>query len=123
MLRSRLQKLGCWFGLLAILLTALAPAVSQGLAAHERLSVALSANCSANTGPSAPAVPRQPALHLDACDYCSLAAAHAAAPPPANATALHLAPGAVAPAVVLLAAPPAPLRYSVAQPRAPPTLS
>jgi hypothetical protein len=41
MFRVRIQKLGSLLGLLAILMTALAPTVSQVLASHHRLNDAL----------------------------------------------------------------------------------
>jgi hypothetical protein len=40
MLRLRLQKIGSLLGLLAILMSTLAPTVSQALAAHDRLGQA-----------------------------------------------------------------------------------
>ena len=48
MLRLRLQKIGSLLGLLAILMSTLAPTVSQALAAHDRLGQALATYCSAD---------------------------------------------------------------------------
>jgi hypothetical protein len=43
MFRRRLQKIGSLLGLLAILMSTLAPTVSQALAAHDRVELALAA--------------------------------------------------------------------------------
>jgi hypothetical protein len=79
MFLRRLRKIGSLLGLLAILMTTLAPTVSQALAGHDRLGQALNTVCSTD-----PAFTRAAetgtrsshfiALHWQACDYCSLLA-------------------------------------------------
>lgn len=78
MFRRRLLKLGSLLGLLAILMTSIAPAVSHALASHDRLGQALSTYCSADpafseAGNSHP-TPHSDALHGQACGYCGLLA-------------------------------------------------
>jgi hypothetical protein len=78
MLRLRLQKIGSLLGLLAILMSTLAPTVSQALAAHDRLGQALATYCSADpdnsqvekTDKSSPS----PTWHWQACAYCGMLA-------------------------------------------------
>jgi hypothetical protein len=126
MLRVRLQKLGSLLGLLAILMTALAPTVSQVLASHHRLSNALATYCSAEATVDSSAHDGKPAHsgtpHWQACPYCSLLA-H-----------VPLLPGGVVPLAVMLsvarvAVPHAPIDvrarfvHTAAQPRAPPVFS
>jgi hypothetical protein len=127
MLRLRLQRLGSLLGLIAILMSTLAPTISQALAAREQLDSELHVYCTvagtANGAATDTTHPSShPALHLDACAYCGLAAHLAGLPPagplPAPAMALTQAlpvnPQTEAPALA---------RYRTAQPRAPPTLS
>jgi len=125
MLRIRLQKLGSLLGLLAILLSTLAPTVSQTLAAHHRLGEALATYCTVD--PAAASSSRDNgdhslAQHWQACPYCSLLA-H-----------VPVLPGASVPFAVTLAvarAGGAPVAHDVralvahtaAQPRAPPAFS
>lgn len=71
MFHRRLRKIGSLLGLLAILMTTLAPAVSHALVSHDRLGRALDTFCTA--GPGSPS-PHSAPLHGQACDYCSLLA-------------------------------------------------
>jgi hypothetical protein len=125
MSRIRLQKIGSLLGLLAILLSTLAPTVSQTLAAHQRLSVALATYCTVD--PAAASSSRDNgdhsiAQHWQACPYCSLLA-H-----------VPVLPGASVPFAVTLAVARTsgtPVRHEIrvlvahtaAQPRAPPAFS
>ncbi|CAN7294479.1 DUF2946 domain-containing protein [Caballeronia sp. dw_19] len=91
MRRRLVRKFGSLIGLLAILMTALAPAVSQALASGAQPETILSAFCSAGSqaaqaGTNHP-IPSQhsAAGHWDACGYCNLAAHSPAAPPCAGA--------------------------------------
>src|ERR1700744_6532529 len=78
MLRLRLQKIGSLLGLLAILMSTLAPSLSQALAAHDRLGQALATYCSADpdnsqvekTDKSSPS----PTWHLQGRAYCGMLA-------------------------------------------------
>ncbi|PCE22918.1 hypothetical protein BWP39_24865 [Paraburkholderia acidicola] len=70
----RLQRIGSFLALFAMLLATLAPTVSQALEAHGRLDTALRYYCSAQTpadgtGHSAP---DSTGFHWQACGYCSL---------------------------------------------------
>src|SRR5262249_11600152 len=97
MLRLRLQKLGSILGLLAILMTTFAPAISQALAANDRVDALLGAFCSVHNATSfaqanqvdqpdhsksSPSLP-----HLDACGFCHFFS---------HATAVHSANAALA---------------------------
>jgi hypothetical protein len=114
MLRLRLQKIGSLLGLLAILMTTLAPAISQVLAADDRLGQALATYCSADLD-AGPVLPdgrssHSPAFHWQACAYCGMFA-H-----------LPVLPG-VATVFVASVAIYFPPFYTAAQPRAPPVFS
>jgi hypothetical protein len=78
MLRLRLQKIGSLLGLLAILMSTLAPTISQALAAHDRLGQALATYCSADPANSQAAhdskSPNSSAFHWQACAYCGMLA-------------------------------------------------
>lgn len=126
MLRLRLQKIGSWLGLLAILMSTLAPTVSQALAAHDRLGQALATYCSAEPDNSPAAhdgkSPHSPAFHWQACAYCGMLA-HAPVLP-GTATVFAAAVSVVrAPIVTTRVAIHVPLVYTAAQPRAPPVFS
>jgi hypothetical protein len=126
MLRLRLQKIGSWLGLLAILMSTLAPTVSQALAAHDRLGNALATYCSADPDSSPVAhdgKPSQPhAFHWQACAYCGMFA-HAPVLP-GTATVFTAALSiARAPVVESHDAVYVPHFYTAAQPRAPPAFS
>jgi hypothetical protein len=79
MLRAGLQKIGSILGLLAILMTTLAPTISQAMAASSRVDVMLSAYCSAQSQTTSHDGGDSPASHttmshLQACGYCNLLA-------------------------------------------------
>lgn len=127
MSRSRLRSLGSLPGLLAILISLLAPMVSQTLAAHHRPGDALSTLCSvapvdapASHRPD-PATHPAGTFHWQACPYCNLFAHLPVLP-------ARAAPFAVTPTTVRAAVSPAHrevrplLAHTAAQPRAPPTL-
>ncbi|WP_322012843.1 DUF2946 domain-containing protein [Paraburkholderia sp. J12] len=125
MARIRLLKLGSLLGLLAILMSTLAPTVSQTLAAHHRLGNALATYCTVEPGAANPAQDggnHSLAQHWQACPYCSLLA-HVPVLPGATlsfAVALAVTRASAAPvrhAVRALVA------HTAAQPRAPPSLS
>ncbi|WP_281662945.1 DUF2946 domain-containing protein [Paraburkholderia fungorum] len=126
MFRSRLLKIGNLLGLLAILMSTLAPTVSQALAAHNRLGEALSSYCTAepDTTPLAHAgkSSHSSAFHWQACAYCGMLA-HAPVLPgtPAVFAATQLV--VRAPVVATRDALHVPLFYTAAQPRAPPVFS
>jgi hypothetical protein len=123
-MRHRLvRKFGSLIGLLAILMTVLAPAVSQALASGAHAETILSVYCSAAS--HAQAEKRTPsqhsaAGHWDACDYCNFVAHAPAAPPSAHTLQPRLAAASrAASARVQSIAPYAPV--FAAQPRAPPS--
>ena len=129
MRRRLVRKFGSLIGLLAILMTALAPAVSQALAAGTQPETILSAFCSA-AGSHTPhtlqtrtdkPIPSQhsAAGHWDACGYCNLAAHSPAAPPCASAYQARATSGPLPDNAPAQPFPPyAPV--FAAQPRAPP---
>jgi len=122
MRRRLVRKFGSLIGLLAILMSVLAPAVSQALASGAHAEAILSAYCSAASQSQAEKhTPSQhsAAGHGDACGYCNFAAHSPAAPPSTHALQPRLA--ATCPATnarVESIAPYAPV--FAAQPRAPP---
>lgn len=126
MLRLRLQKIGSWLGLLAILMSTLAPTVSQALAAHDRLGQALATYCSADPDNSPLAhdgkSSHPPAFHWQACAYCGMLAHVPVLPgtPTVFAAAISIVR---APIVAAHNAVHIPLFYTAAQPRAPPVFS
>jgi Protein of unknown function (DUF2946) len=78
-MRSRLlRKIGSLIGLLAILMTTLAPTVSQALATNTRFETKLSVYCSASGGlrPHADQTDsHQSGIgHWETCGYCNLTA-------------------------------------------------
>jgi len=123
MLRLRLQKIGSLLGLLAILMSTLAPTVSQALAAHDRLGEALSTYCSADPANSPLAhdskSSHSSAFHWQACAYCGMLAHVPVLPGTAAAFVAELS---VARATIAVTHETVhvPLVYTAAQPRAPP---
>lgn len=129
MMRLRLQKLGSILGLLAILMTTLAPAISQAVAANDRVDALLGAFCSVHNADGfaqsdqADHSKSSPSLaHLDACGFCHFFS---------HAPAVHSANAAFAPAfrvgntnrqVLAQSTPRSPTLF-YAQPRAPPSLA
>ena len=126
MLRLRLQKIGSLLGLLAILMSTLAPTVSQALAAHDRLGEALATYCSADPANSQLAhdskSSHSSAFHWQACAYCGMLAHVPVLPGAATVFVAELSVSR-APVAVTRDAVYVPLFYSAAQPRAPPVLS
>jgi hypothetical protein len=122
MCRRLVRKFGSLIGLLAILMTALAPSVSQALASGTQTDTIFSAFCSA--APQSSTEKHKPsqhsvAGHWDACGYCNFAAHSPAAPPsavalPTRVSTTSLPVNARAQAIT----PHAPV--FAAQPRAPP---
>ncbi|SOE94221.1 Protein of unknown function [Burkholderia sp. D7] len=126
MFRRRLLKIGSILGLLAILMTSIAPTVSHALASHDRLGQALSTYCSADPGFSEPgnsdSSSHSGALHWQACAYCGLLAHF---PVLTGSTVAFAAAVLVtgAPLPVVRAAVRALPLFIAAQPRAPPVVS
>ncbi|WP_404659308.1 DUF2946 domain-containing protein [Caballeronia udeis] len=125
MRRRLVRKFGSLLGLLAILMTALAPAVSQALASGAQPKIILSAFCSATspnpqTGTAKPTSSQHSAAgHWNACGYCNLAAHSPAAPPCASAYQARATSGSLPDNTPAQPFPPyAPV--FAAQPRAPP---
>ncbi|RQZ27797.1 DUF2946 domain-containing protein [Burkholderia sp. Bp9017] len=93
MLSRRLRKIGSLIGMLAILMTALAPTISQALTTQGRVDALLAGYCTA--GPvvgdhrtHAPSKSLQ--AHLQACGYCNLLAHTPALPAPELTFAAHV---------------------------------
>jgi hypothetical protein len=128
MSRRLVRKFGSLIGLLAILMTALAPAVSQALASGTQSATILSAFCSARSEilhtPQANTddplrSPHSAAGHWDACGYCNLAAHSPAAPPCAGAYQAHVTSAPLPDNTPTQPFPPY-AQVFAAQPRAPP---
>jgi hypothetical protein len=126
MLRLRLQKIGSWLGLLAILMSSLAPTVSQALAAHDRLGEALATYCSADPDNSPAAHDSKSshpsAFHWQACAYCGMLVHVPVLPGTATVFAATISV-ARAPIATTRSDLHVPLFYTAAQPRAPPVLA
>lgn len=126
MYRVRFRRLGSLLGLLAILMVTLAPAVSQVLASHHRLSDALTTYCSADVEAATPAHDSKPAHpatgHWQVCPYCSLIAHVPTLPGSVVAFAVPLLAGpmSIAAASIVVRAN---VVHTAAQPRAPPVFS
>src|SRR5262249_1831782 len=74
MLSRRLRKIGSLIGMLAILMTALAPTISQALTTQQRVDTLLAGYCTAapaNGEHSADSSRKSLQAHLQACGYCS----------------------------------------------------
>ncbi|AXF22865.1 DUF2946 domain-containing protein [Burkholderia pyrrocinia] len=85
MLSRRLRKIGSLIGMLAILMTALAPTISQALTTQGRVDALLAGYCTAAPAAADHAAdPSSKSLqaHLHACGYCSLLAHTPALPAP-----------------------------------------
>ncbi|MGS0896033.1 DUF2946 domain-containing protein [Burkholderia stagnalis] len=126
MYAARLRKPGSLIGLIAILMMALAPAISQMMASRHPLVDALAVYCSAGVDDTAAAHDGQPAhgakAHWQACPYCSFVAHASVLPGHAIAVAVPM-PGTPMP--IASASIPARIRlvHTVAQSRAPPAFS
>ncbi|WP_175690083.1 DUF2946 domain-containing protein [Burkholderia anthina] len=93
MLSRRLRKIGSLIGMLAILMTALAPTISQALTTQGRVDALLAGYCTA--GPAAGndrthASSKSLQAHLQACGYCSLLTHTPALPAPELTFAAHV---------------------------------
>jgi hypothetical protein len=123
MYAARLRKSGSLIGLIAILMIALAPAISQMMASRHRLVDALAVYCSASVDDTSAAPDGKPGptgkAHWQACPYCSLVA-HTAALPGHAVTFSIPRPASQAP--IASVSIPARLRlvHTIAQSRAPP---
>ncbi|WP_446903660.1 DUF2946 domain-containing protein [Burkholderia sp. YIM B11467] len=85
MLSRRLRKIGSLIGILAILMTALAPTISQALTTQGRVDALLAGYCTAApaaAGHATDASSKSLQAHLQACGYCSLLAHTPALPAP-----------------------------------------
>lgn len=133
MFRRRLMKIGSILGLLAILMTSIAPTVSHALASHDRLRQALSTYCSADPAFSEAGNNDSPndspnssshsgALHWQACGYCGLLA-HFPILTGSTVAFVAAVPATVAPLPVVRATVRALPLFIAAQPRAPPVAS
>jgi hypothetical protein len=127
MFRRRLLKIGSILGLLAILMTSIAPTVSHALASHDRLGQALSTYCSADpafsqTENADPSSHSSGAMHWQACAYCGLLAhfpvlTGSTVAFAASVSSIRVPSPLVRTAVRALAL------FTAAQPRAPPVIS
>jgi len=126
MFRRRLLKIGSILGLLAILMTSIAPTVSHALASHDRLGQALSTYCSADPAFSeagnSDSSPHSGAPHWQACAYCGLLA-HFPVLTGSTVAFAAAVPVTRAPLSVVRAAVRALPHFIAAQPRAPPVVS
>ena len=129
MRRRLVRKFGSLIGLLAILMTTLAPAVSQALASGAQPETILTALCSATGSQTAQPrsdkpIPSQHSAvgHWNACGYCNLAAHSPAAPPYARAYQARATSEPLSDSAPAQPLPPyAPV--FAAQPRAPPVVA
>ena len=131
MFRRRLLKIGSILGLLAILMTSIAPTISHALASHDRLGQALSTFCSADpafseagndAADNSDSSSHSGALHSQACAYCGLLA-HLPIVTGSSAAFAAAVSVTSAPLPVVRAAVRAAPRFIAAQPRAPPVVS
>lgn len=131
MFRRRLLKIGSILGLLAILMTSIAPTISHALASHDRLGQALSTYCSAdpafseagdNKAGNSDSSSHSGALHSQACAYCGLLAHFPILTGSTVAFAAAVSVTSASLPVVHAAVRAVPL-FIAAQPRAPPAVS
>ncbi|QTO20948.1 DUF2946 domain-containing protein [Burkholderia seminalis] len=92
MLSRRLRKIGSLIGMLAILMTALAPMISQALTTQGRVDALLAGYCTAAPAAGGHASDPSTSLHahLQACGYCSLLVHTPALPAPELTFAAHV---------------------------------
>ncbi|KAB0644344.1 DUF2946 domain-containing protein [Burkholderia latens] len=95
MLSRRLRKIVSLIGMLAILMTTLAPTISQALTTQGRVDALLAGYCTAEPA-GADHVGDSPSkrlhAHLQACGYCSVFAHTPALPAPEQTFAANIAP-------------------------------
>lgn len=125
MSRTHPRKIGSLLGLLAILMSVLAPTISQTMAAHQRLGHALATVCTVEPAADAPShdtPDHSLAQHWQACAYCSLLAHVPVLPGTTSqfAVALTVTRVGAAPSVREVRAL---TIHTAAQPRAPPVFS
>ncbi|WP_155773571.1 DUF2946 family protein [Burkholderia territorii] len=117
------RKMGSILGLLAILMAALAPTISQSLSSDHQFDAVSGAFCTArngadNTTPNPSPLPEK-AAHWQACAYCGLLADMPALL--GGATAFAPTDWGVHPAsATTFQTPPSAFHFAAAQPRAPP---
>ncbi|RQZ11516.1 DUF2946 domain-containing protein [Burkholderia sp. Bp9031] len=95
MLSRRLRKIVSLIGMLAILMTALAPTISQALTTQDRVDALLAGYCTAAPAGSDHAgdsSSKSLQAHLQACGYCSLLAHTPALPAPELTFAANIHP-------------------------------
>jgi len=95
MLSRRFRKIVSLIGMLAILMTALAPTISQALTTQDRVDALLAGYCTAAPaagGHAGHASSKSLQAHLQACGYCSLLAHTPALPAPELTFAANLHP-------------------------------
>ena len=123
------RRLGASVAIFAVLLAALAPAVSSALAAANDQHARWTAVCTADgarvvpvptDGNGVPLAPRP--HHVDHCPFCAPGAAPAALPP-ASPAALPVVAGHGPLAPPARLAPRPPMAWAATQPRAPPFFS
>ncbi|MCR4465384.1 DUF2946 domain-containing protein [Burkholderia sp. SCN-KJ] len=95
MLSRRFRKIVSLIGMLAILMTALAPTISQALTTQGRVDALLAGHCTvapADGGHAGDASSKSLQAHLQACGYCSLLAHTPALPAPELTFAANVHP-------------------------------
>ncbi|MGR3908251.1 DUF2946 domain-containing protein [Burkholderia sp. SR8] len=95
MLSRRLRKLVSLIGMLAILMTTLAPTISQALTTQGRVDALLAGYCTAgpvDTGHIGDGSSKRLQAHLQACGYCNLLAHTPALPAPELTFAASIPP-------------------------------
>ncbi|WP_063552145.1 DUF2946 domain-containing protein [Burkholderia territorii] len=96
MLSRRFRKIVSLIGMLAILMTTLAPTISQALTTQDRVDSLLAGYCTAGPAGSdhaaGDASSKSLQAHLQACGYCSLLAHTPALPAPELTFAANLHP-------------------------------
>ncbi|RQS52735.1 DUF2946 domain-containing protein [Burkholderia sp. Bp8986] len=95
MLSRRFRKIVSLIGMLAILMTALAPTISQALTTQGRVDALLAGHCTAapaDGGHAGNASSKSLQAHLQACGYCSLLAHTPALPAPELTFAANVHP-------------------------------
>ena len=125
MLSRRLRKIGSLIGMLAILMTTLAPTISQALTTQGRVDALLAGYCTA--GPAGgdhagDSSSKSLQAHLQACGYCNLLAHSPALPAPELTFAASIHPLQHREATRFESLRRA-LPLTAAQPRAPPAAS
>lgn len=117
------RQVSLWLAIMAVLMAALAPAVSQAVRAADPLAWAEVCSASAKSAAAGQQAPADGAAHLfEHCPYCSLHSAGLGMPPAALSLALLPALSAELPAL-FLGGPRGLHSWTAAQPRGPPAAS